>query len=144
MSFGKPSSTVFTCSEPASRSSPDAAAAWNVDSRLELEQHPPNTKQHHAHAPLHFADVRAQIQELNRQFPPVLTEYQLLSVEEDVYREIKHLLGRPLEEVFAEACATWTNILVRAKGGEEDTEIEDVEEERSQGLSEQAAPPAHT
>lgn len=144
MSFGKPS-VVFTCPPPAAalRSSPDAAS--NVTPQLERQQqHPPSTTQHHAQSPLHFADVQAQIKELNRQFSPVLTEHELLSVEEDVYREIKHLLGRPLEEVIIEACATWTTILVKAKGEPKDIELEDAEEQRFTESSEQAAPPAQT
>lgn len=146
MSFGKPSA-AFTCSPAAaaSRSSPDAVAVSNVTPQLEQQlEHSLNTTQHHAHSPLHFADVRAQIKELNRQFPPVLTEHELLSAEEDVYREIKHLLGRPLEDVFPEACATWTTILVKAKGDPRNIELEDAEEQRFTQLPEQAAPPAQT
>ena len=143
MSFGKPSAT-FTCSPPASvalRNSP--GDDLNVSPQLE-QQHAPKTTQHHAQSPLHFADVRAQIRELNRQFPPVLDDHELLSVEEDVYREIEHLLGHPLEDVFAEACATWTTILVRAKGDPKDVKLEHAEERHSTVLSEQAAPPAQT
>lgn len=145
MSFGKPSA-VFTCSEPAAapRNSPDAAdVSPQLEQQLDHSQ-ASNTTQHTAQSPLHFADVRAQIKELNRQFPPVLTDHELLSVEEDVYREIEHLLGRPLEDVFAEACATWTTILVKAKGDPKDIELEDVGEQHFTELSEQAAPPAQT
>jgi hypothetical protein len=114
MSFDQPSST-FTRSEAASRSS----AAVNVDSRLDDSGNQISKTNPRARSPLHFSDVRDQIQRLNLQFPPVLTENQSHRAEEDVFREIKHLLGRPLKEVFAEACATWTEILVRAKGGGE-------------------------
>jgi hypothetical protein len=112
MSFDQPSST-FTRSEAASRSS----AAVNVDSRLDDSGNQISKTNPRARSPLHFSDVRDQIQRLNLQFPPVLTENQSHRAEEDVFREIKHLLGHPLKEVFAEACATWTEILVRAKGG---------------------------
>lgn len=118
MSFRKPSSTTFTCSEAASRSSAGAAAV-NVDARMDGSDSPTSNTQHHSRSPLQFFDVRDQLRELNLQFPPVLTEIDLNRAEEDVYREIRYLLGRPLEEVFAEACATWTEILVRAKGHRE-------------------------
>jgi hypothetical protein len=154
MSFGKPSA-VFTCSPPAAAAAAAAAsrnssgAVADVSPQLEQQQqqqleHSSNTTKHHAQSPLHFTDVRAQLEELNRQFPPVLTEHELLTVEEDVYREIKHLLGRPLEEVFGEACATWTTILVRAKGEPKDIELEDAEGQPFTKPSEQAAPPAQT
>lgn len=151
MSFGKPSST-FTCSQPApaSRSSPGVAA----DSRSQLEeaqqqqqQQHSNSNQpptHHAHSPLDFADVRVQLQALNRQYPPVLTEFELHRVEEHVYCEIEHLLGRPLEEVVAAACATWTTILVKAKGSGEDIDLLDGEKEQPTSLLEREARPAHT
>ena len=127
MSFGKPSA-VFRCSPPAAAaaaavSPTSSGAVADVSPQLEQQQqqhHSSNTTKHHAQSPLHFTDVRAHLEELNRQFPPVLTEHELLSVEENVYREINHLLGRPLEEVFPEACATWTTILVRAKGEPKD------------------------
>jgi hypothetical protein len=111
---------------------------------VELQHSSTTTQKHHTNSPLHFADVRAQIQELNRQFPPVLTEHELHSVGEDVYDEIKHLLGRPLQEVFAEACATWTTILVKAKGREKDIGLEEVKEQSYTAPLERAAPPAQT
>jgi hypothetical protein len=65
---------------------------------------------------LEFDFVQKQIRSLNLEFPPVLTNRQLRNTEQHARRELAHLLGRSFDEVWAEACTTWTEILVRAKG----------------------------
>jgi hypothetical protein len=128
MSFGQPSSTftgpTASASAPAELRAAAAAAEWNaneVDSRMVGLDSPTSTNNNHlnAQSPLLLSDVQDHIRQLNLQFPPVLTETELQHTDEDVWLRIKHLLGRPLEEVIAEACATWTEILVRAKGSRE-------------------------
>jgi hypothetical protein len=97
---------------------------------------------------LEFDFVQTQIRSLNLEFPPVLTEQQLRATEQHAQRELAHLLGRPFNEVWAEACATWTEILVKAKGGgsEEGNTVNTLGErdEKKTSLTRPPAVPAHS
>jgi hypothetical protein len=72
----------------------------------------------------------------------------LRNTEQHAQRELAHLLGRPFDEVWAEACPTWTQILVRAKGeGAEEGNTVNTPRERDgkkTSLTSPPALPAHT
>jgi hypothetical protein len=93
---------------------------------------------------LQFNFVQLQLRSLNLEYPPILTEQQLQHTEQHAQRELAHLLGRPFDEVWAEACATWTEILVRAKGEEEGTNTANTLGEDGTSSRDPPAFPAHT
>lgn len=117
-SFTCPSPVVFGPSasgDPTSRMDLDSPSQPAPTTQLQARPPPPPQQQL-----LDSASVELQLRHLNSLFPPVLPDDRLYNVVRDAQREIAHLLGRPLEEVFAEACATWSEILVKAKGRAED------------------------
>lgn len=120
----------FTCPSPVVFGPSVHGDPTSLGSRMDLDSpasQPPPTTRLQAPAPppqqqrlLDSASVELQLRHLNSLFPPVLPDDRLYIVVRDAQHEIAHLLGRPLEEVFAEACATWSEILVKAKGRTED------------------------
>lgn len=146
MSFGKPS-FVFTCREatpspPTSprtvQSRPDQGHFTSQPCATPELATPPTSQL------LDFDFACDHLRQLNSLFQPALPETRLNDVEQHVQRAIAHLLGRPVEEVFAEACATWSEILVRAKGGEEVFGVSVQESEESASSIEPPSLPAQT
>ncbi|KAM0696650.1 hypothetical protein Q7P36_003899 [Cladosporium allicinum] len=95
---------------------------------------------------LDFDFVQTRIRSLNLKYPPVLTEHQLRNTIQHAQRKLAHLLGRPFDEVWAEACTTWTEILVRAKGEEGGNTVNTPggRDEKKRSLTSPPAVPAHT
>jgi hypothetical protein len=95
---------------------------------------------------LDFDFLQTRIRSLNLKYPPVLTEHRLRNTIQHAQRELAHLLGRPFDEVWAEACTTWTEILVRAKGEEGGNTVNTPggRDEEGTSLTNPPAIPAHT
>ena len=140
MSFGKPS--FPTSLEPARNVEPrldhfTSQTSKTSSATLLLGQLLPLLK-------LDF--VQTQLRLLNFEFSPILTQQQLQHTEQHAHRELAHLIERPFLEVWAEACAIWTEILVRAKGEREDADsiLGEQQEEKETPLYHPPAIPAHT
>lgn len=132
----------FTWAPSTARTSAGGSVVSQLDSSSSQTRN--NTTQQNAHSLLHFDIVRVHLQQLDAEFPPVLTANELQRVERDVFCEINHLLGRPLKEVITEACAAWTTILVKAKGLKKDHNLVSDWPIASASFLEQPQPPAHT
>jgi len=133
MPFGQP----YAPFETSNRGDGTTSTSKTSPTTLPLDQLPPL---------LEFNFVQTQIRSLNLHYPPFLTEQQLQVTEQHAQRQLAHLLGRPYVEVWTEACTTWTEILVRAKGGGEDTvnTAGEQQQEKKRTLHSPPAVPAHT
>lgn len=115
MPFGSPS---FTCHDVKPTSTLTTELS-NVESQLSTSTSHSTPTASSLIPPPEFLDlafVSSHVQRLIHHFDLRLDEQQLRRVERDVLSGISHLLGRPLEEVYTEACAVWTEALVRVIG----------------------------
>ncbi|KAM0717929.1 hypothetical protein Q7P37_006261 [Cladosporium fusiforme] len=148
MPFGRPSFTCHGLAPPTT--STLSTADWqlsNFKSQLSsLTSHsPPNTSSPTPLLPLlDLAFVSSHVQRLIQYFDLRLSDQQLRHAEQHVLSEIRPLLGRPLEEVYSQACAIWTTALVKkgiGGGTEGYSGVQGHDDTRIAGLLES---PAHS
>lgn len=146
MPFG-PSS--FTCHEPTSTLTTTSAdlELSNFESHLPsfASQFPPASSSSQPHVLLDLAFVSSHVQRLIHHFDLRLDDQQLQHAERHVLSDIHHLLGRPLEEVYTQACAVWTTALVRIAGeGAIAAEYPGVDTQGDTRITGPLETPAHT